>query len=160
VRVGQLSGPINALLAGDTQPLRENIRAGLGMIRIQGDDLWLYNIPGKPLLGPVMGLLFYLGILIAAFSIIFPYRPVHREIRSYHDAFRISSANAFMLLTFVIGIVPALITGVGASNTRVIGMQPSLYYMPALAVFWMADWAERQAGRQGSKAIWVSYSIL
>ena len=160
VRVGQLAGPINSLLAGDTEPLRENIRAGLRMIRVQGDDLWLYNIPGKPLLGPIMGLLFYLGVLIAAFSIICPYRPVRREIRSYHDAFRISSANAFMLLTFVIGIVPALITGVGASNTRVIGMQPALYYMPALAVFWMADWANRQVGRQGAKAIWVSYSIL
>ncbi|MFW9894147.1 MAG: MFS transporter, partial [Candidatus Thorarchaeota archaeon] len=46
-----------------------------------------------------------------------------------------------MLLTLAAGMLPALITGVGASNTRVIGMQPALYYFPALGVMWLADWA-------------------
>lgn len=159
-RIGQLSGPINAFLAGDTGALLRNVRAGLGMITISGDDLWLYNIPGKPLLGPVMSLLFYLGLSIAVMSMINPYHPARRGMRTYDDAFRVSSANAFMLLTLVIGLVPALITGVGASMTRVIGMQPALYYFPALAVVWLADWAHRRVGPSGVTALWTAYGVL
>jgi hypothetical protein len=160
MRVSQLSGPIDSLLAGDFVPLRENIRAGLRMITITGDDLWLYNIPGRPLLGPIFSLFFYLGVSIAILSIAFPYRPAHRGLRTYDDAFRLSSANAFMLLTLAIGIIPALITGAGASNTRVIGIQPAVYYMPALAIMWLADWAGRQVGEEGIRAMWVAYSGL
>ncbi|MGF1505268.1 MAG: ArnT family glycosyltransferase, partial [Anaerolineae bacterium] len=47
-RVGQLSGPLDAFLAGDPAPLLVNIRAGFGMVTFSGDDLWLYNIPGRP----------------------------------------------------------------------------------------------------------------
>jgi hypothetical protein len=160
VRIGQLSGPVDALLAGDPIPLRENIRAGLRMITFTGDSLWLYNIPGKPLLGPIFSIFFYLGLSIALASIFFPYHPVRRGLRTYDDAFRISSANAFMLLTLVIGIIPALITGTDASNTRVIGIQPAVYYMPALAIMWLSEWAERQVGEAGARAMWVAYGGL
>ncbi len=159
VRIGQLSGPLIALLAGNPEPLLGNTRAGLGMLTRRGDDLWLYNIPGAPLLGPIMGLLFYLGISIAAISLVMPYRPARRGRRSYDEAFRISSANAFMMLTLGVGLIPALITGVGASNTRVIGMLPAIYYFAALAVTWLADWAERQVGGSGQTAIWAAYAV-
>ncbi|GAB4470593.1 MAG: hypothetical protein Kow00124_06860 [Anaerolineae bacterium] len=160
VRIGQLSGPLDALLAGDPGPLLSNVRAGLGMLTRRGDDLWLYSIPGTPLLGPIMGLLFYLGISIAALSLVMPYRPARRGRRSYDEAFRISGANAFMMLTLGAGLVPALITGVGASSTRVIGMLPALYYFPALAVTWLADWAERQVGDSGRTAIEAAYAVV
>jgi hypothetical protein len=160
VRIGQLSGPINALMAGDAAPLRENIRAGLRMVTFTGDNLWLYNIPGRPLLGPIFSIFFYLGLSIAIASIFFPYHPARRGIRTYDDAFRISSANAFMLLTLAIGIIPALITGTDASNTRVIGIQPAVYYMPALAIMWMSEWAGRQVGEAGARAMWVAYGGL
>src|SRR5574341_542795 len=101
LRISQLSSPIAALRAGDPAPLLRNARAGLGMITITGDNLWLYNIPGRPLLGPVMSLLFYLGISIALISVLYPYRPVRRGLRTYDDAFRISTANTFMLLTLI-----------------------------------------------------------
>jgi hypothetical protein len=159
-RIDQLSGPITAILSGNPEPLRQNVRAGLGMITVRGDDLWLYNVPGKPLLGPFLGLLFYLGVSIAVMSAIYPYRPARRGRRSYDDAFRVSSANVFMLLTLIVGIIPALATGVGASMTRVIGMLPALYYFPALAVVWLADWAQRQVGERGATALWTAYGVL
>ncbi len=65
-----------------------------------------------------------------------------------------------VLLTLAAGLVPALVTGVGASNTRVIGMQPALYYFPALGVLWLADWARRRVGPNGITAIWTGFSIL
>ncbi len=160
VRLTQLSGPLTTLLSGNAVPLLTNIRAGLGMITVRGDDLWLYNIPGEPLLGPFNSLLFYLGISVAVMSIFYPYRPVRRGLRTFDDAFRVSSANMFMLLTLLVGLIPALLTGVGASNTRVIGMQPALYYFPALAVVWLAGWAQRQVGERGATAFWVAYGVL
>jgi hypothetical protein len=160
VRISQLSGPITSLLSGNAEPLRQNLRAGLGMITIRGDNLWLYNIPGRPLLGPITSLLFYLGITIAILSIIYPYYPARRGRASYDEAFRISSSNGFMLLTLLFGLVPAVITGVGASNTRVIGMQPALYYFPALAIMWLARWAYRHVGSEGGTAIWTTYGVM
>jgi hypothetical protein len=156
----RLSGQIDALRAGNVEPLHRTIRAGLGVLTISGDNLWLYNIPRRPLLGPVMSLLFYLGISIAVVSVVNPYRPARRGRRSYDDAFRISSTNAFMLLTLAAGLVPALITGARASSIRVIGMQPALYYFPALAAVWMADWADQQAGRNGRTALWTTFGLL
>lgn len=160
VRIGQLSGPLDALLAGNFEPLLTNVRAGLGMITVSGDDLWLYNIPGKPLLGPFFSLLFYLGFSLAVISILYPYRPVKMGRRTTNEAFLISSSNAFMLLILLIGLTPAMITGVGASNTRVIGMLPALYYFPALAVIWLADQATRHVGESGHKAVWVAFGVL
>ena len=153
-------GPIDALLSGNSEALLGNIRAGLGVITMQGDDLWAYNIPGKPLLGPAMSLLFYLGVSVAVTSLISPYRPARRGRRSYDEAFRVSSANAFMLLTMAAGIAPALLMGVRASMTRIIGMQPALYYFPALAIVWMADWAQRRVGSRGMTALWTAYGVL
>jgi len=160
VRIGQLSGPLTALLNGDPDLLLANIRAGLGMLTLSGDDLWLYNVPGRPLLGPLTGILFYLGVGLALVSVAAPYRPARRGRRTPEEAFWISGANAFMLLTLAAGLVPALITGVSASNTRVIGSLPALYYFPALAVLWLAEWAAREVGRAGRKAIWLGYGVI
>lgn len=160
VRIDELFSPVDALLGGDPGPLLRNVRAGLGMITISGDDLWLYNIPGRPLLRRVMSLFFYLGISVATISVVSPYRPAQRGRRSYDDAFRISSSNAFMLLTLVVGLVPALVTGVSASSPRVVGLLPALYYFPALAVTWMADWANRRVGRSGALALWTAFGVL
>lgn len=160
VRIGQLSGPIDALLTGDYQPLLKNARDGLAMLTVSGDDLWLYNIPNRPLLRKSMSLLFYLGISVAIISAISPYRPVRRGQRPSDDAFRISSANAFMLITLAAGLFPALITGAGASNTRAIGMQSALYYFPALGAVALAEWGERHVGKQAVTAIWTAFGLL
>ena len=151
VRLDQLSGPVDDLMNGDPIPLLTNIRAGLGMFSFYGDDLWLYNIPGKPLLTPAMSLLFYGGLILSVVSI---FRRGDATNKS------LAAADAFMLLTLAAGLVPALVTGVGASNTRVIGLQPALYYFPARAAIASAAWAHRRIGENGPTAIWAAYSIL
>jgi hypothetical protein len=159
-RVIELAAPLDRLFSGDANALRDDIRAGLGIITVRGDPLWLYNIPGKPLLGPLMSLFFYLGLSVAIMSLVEPYRPVHRGRRSYDEAFRISSANAFMLLTLAAGLSPALVTEPAASMPRVIGMQPALYYFPALAAVYMVGWARRRIGQQGETAIWAAFAVV
>lgn len=159
VIVHYLQDPPRDLHIETLDGMREDLRTALRMITIRGDAEWLYNLPGRPLLGPISALLFYLGLSIALVSIFFPYRPVRQGLRTYDDAFRISSANVFMLLTLVIGIFPAVLTGTGAS-IYMTGIQPALYYMPALAAVWLADWAFRHVGGSGARAIWVAYSVL
>ena len=109
------------------------------------------NIPGRPLLTPFMSVLFYGGLVLAVVSI---FR------RGDTSAESLSAADAFMLLTLAAGLVPALVTGVGASNTRVIGLQPALYYFPARAAVASAAWARQKVGENGPTAIWSAFSVL
>ncbi len=149
---------LEPLLAGNWTPLQLALRRGLGIITVRGDWMWLYNIPGRPLLGPVLSLLFYLGVSVAVLSLIFPYRPARRGRSTYNDTFRITSANAFMLLTLAMGLVPVILQGVNRSMIHALGIQPTLYYFPALAVLWLAEWARRQVGESGVTAWWVAYA--
>jgi hypothetical protein len=82
------------------------------MFTFAGDHLWLYNLPGRPLLDWVSGILFYLGVFIAV-----------RRFR------RIEYALALFWL--VAGIFPSLLTGVVASTLRSIAAQPIVYFFVA-----------------------------
>ncbi|MGB1252353.1 MAG: glycosyltransferase family 39 protein [Candidatus Promineifilaceae bacterium] len=121
-RIGQLTGPIDAIRdEGDFRPILNNISDALRIITVEGDAwTWRYNIPGRPMLTPAMGLLFYVGILLAFWYLI--KRPEWR------------TPLLFALMWLVAGWLPALITGSDASTTRAIGMQPVLFLFPALAL--------------------------
>ncbi len=131
LRLSQLSGPLQAALAGDWAPLGRNIVASLRLFTVEGDALWRYNLPGKPWLGPVMGALFYAGLLLAVAGLARPGR----------------SARVFALAWLLLGLAPALITGGEASVTRAIGLQPVLFLFPALALVAAHDWLAPRAGR-------------
>jgi 4-amino-4-deoxy-L-arabinose transferase-like glycosyltransferase len=65
-RVGNLLGPIKALLAGDPAQVLQLVIATAGMFTIRGDGVWLYNVGGRPVFPePIGGALFYLGLLVA-----------------------------------------------------------------------------------------------
>jgi hypothetical protein len=150
---------LSSLCPSPVCDFQATIRARLGIIAVRGDALWAQNISHKPLLGPLMSLLFFLGISVAVMSLIFPYRPARRKRRSYDDTFRITSANVFMLLTLAAGMAPVILGGVNNSTVLAIGAQPALYYFPAVAIMWMIDWARRRIGEEGATALWVSYGI-
>jgi 4-amino-4-deoxy-L-arabinose transferase-like glycosyltransferase len=155
----QLLHFLGLISRGEAEPVRNAVRAGLGIITFRGDNLFTYALPGKPLLGPLFSLLFYMGISLAIVSLIMPYRPARQGRSKYDDTFRLTTANAFMLLTMVFGLIPVLISGTARSTLQAIGMQPALYYFPALAVVWMTDWARQRVGPTGETALWVAYSV-
>jgi hypothetical protein len=64
-RLTMLSEPLAALQGGDPGPLLDNLRAAPGLFTVWGDDIWLYNIPGRPLLWWGLGALFYVGLVAA-----------------------------------------------------------------------------------------------
>ncbi len=115
IRVGQLDSPLRLLLHGDPRPFLANVWRTLGVLSFHGDDFIPYNIPGRPLLDPLMSLLFYVGLALALLR--------WREMPA-----------AFALIWLVVGFAPALATGVEAANLRAIAAQPVLFLFPALTL--------------------------
>jgi len=114
-RFSQLDRPLRLLASGDVGQLWANSVGALGMFTFRGDDLWVYNVPGRPWLGVVEGVLFYAGLALALW----------RWRRPQH---------ALALTWLVLGILPSVITGVSASTTRAVAALPVLYLFPALAL--------------------------
>lgn len=144
VRIDELSAPLQAARAGEFAPLWANMRGALRLFTFAGDDAWRYNIPGKPFLDPVMGLLFYAGLAAAVWSAarglwrrgaptsaLLPPRPL-------------SPASCFLALAWLaLGFSPVLVTGPGLSMTQAIGMSPMLYIFPAITLAVGYDSLER-----------------
>lgn len=123
-RLTQLSGPIDRLFAGDPSAVLDNALSALGMFTLKGDNLWLYNIPDRPLLDGITGALFYLGALVAL-----------ARFR------RIEYALAIFWL--LLGIFPSLLTGVVASNLRSIAAQPVVTLFAAVGAVEVARRLDR-----------------
>ncbi len=139
-RIGQLTDAVEAATEGDFSPLGENIAAGLRLITIEGDSLWRYNVPGKPLLEGGFGWLFYAGILLALWQ----------AVRKKGDMS--SAAAVFAVGWLLAGLSPALITGADHAMQRTIGMQPILYLFPALSLAAIWRWMSQRWGAKGSLA--------
>lgn len=138
VRLDELSQPLTAAAQGDIAPLLENITSGLGTINFSGDGQWRYNIPGRPLLAPLMSVLFIFGVGIAGWRI---YSGLSKRSPA------VLAASAFFALAWLIlGLIPVLITGKEFSTPRTVVIQPVIYLFPALSlgllskIRWPAIW--------------------
>ena len=123
VRVAELSVPLTAVLDGNPTSLWQNTLASLRLFTLEGDNTWRYNIPGRPFLNPVIGIFFYLGLLIALWQTVY-----HRHAPSF-----------FALIWFFLGLSPVFVTGPSLATTQAIGAQPVLYLFPAIAMEKLKD---------------------
>ncbi len=136
VRIDELSAPLDAAAAGDFAPLWANARGALRLFTIEGDQTWRYNIPGKPFLGPVMGVLFYAGLLVAGWLAVCGPGFRNRVFQKKSGFYRSTGPGAFLALVWLaLGFAPVLVTGPGLSSTQAIGALPVLYVFPALAAY-------------------------
>jgi hypothetical protein len=127
IRIRELSGPLTAAMNGNYSELWQNVAGGLGIIAWRGDDFWRYNLPGRPLLGPIMSILFAVGLVLAGWWVV---RPLLK--RPDND---LRGTAAFLALSWLlIGLAPTLVTGPHLSSTQAMGMQPVLYLFPAMAL--------------------------
>ncbi len=115
IRLGQLDRPLRALLRGDPGPLLGTVLSSLRVFSFQGDGFVPYNIPGRPILSPLLSVFFYGGLLIG--------------LQRWREP-----AYAFALLWLAVGFFPALVTGLDAANLRAIGAQPVTFLFPALTM--------------------------
>ncbi len=135
VRIDELNAPLDAALTGSFAPLWANVRGALRLFTVEGDQTWRYNIPGKPFLGPVMGVLFYAGLLVAGWLVVsgLRNRVSRKKLGFYGDN---PGPGAFLALVWLaLGFAPVLVTGLGLSSTQAIGALPMLYVFPALAAY-------------------------
>jgi hypothetical protein len=120
-RFDQLGQPLRLLAAGDVRQVWANSLEALGMFTLRADDLWMYNLPGRPWLGAVEGVLFYVGVALACC----------RWRRPQY---------ALSLMWLLVGVLPSMITGVSASGTRAVALLPVLHLFPAVAVTACLKW--------------------
>jgi hypothetical protein len=130
-RIGMLSEPLAALQNGDPSPLFANARETLLAFFLpgHGDHFLAYTIPGKPLFDPITFLLFLAGLLILVYHLVTP-SPLHPVTPTPPHP----HTPALLTLWLLLGLAPALVTGPEALTTRLIGAQPILYVLPALAL--------------------------
>ena len=128
IRIGQLDRPLRALQDGDPSLILGRAGETIQMLSFRGDTFIPYNLPGKPLLGPVMSILFYSGLLLALWRW---RRPAH----------------AFALFWLAAGLAPALATGIEAANLRAIAAQPVLYLFPALSLVAAGRYVRGRGGK-------------
>ncbi len=124
VRLTQLSGPIDQLVAGKPEEVIGNALSALGMFSVSGDTLWLYNVPGRPILDWPLAIMFYAGLVFAFI----------RFRRTNH---------ALIIFWLVVAISPSLLTGVVASSLRSIAAQPIVYLLVGIGYVELARFIDR-----------------
>lgn len=140
-RVGQLSAPLTDAARGDFRALLDNLAQSLPMFTFEGDPLWLYNIPGRPLLDAAAGAFFYAGLLVCLWHF---WRP----------------AYAFLLLWLIVGVSPALVTGPDATTLRSIVAQPAVFITASLGMTTAIRFLHRRAGGWGRIALGGAVAAL
>ena len=128
-RIGMLNEPITQLQNGDPSQLINNAREFFFAFFLNGhgDHFLAYTIPGRALFDPITAVLFVIGlVLILKWSVISDQSSDAAPLFTAH-----CSLFTFWLL---LGLAPSLITGPEAMTTRIIGAQPILYIIPAIAL--------------------------
>ncbi len=126
-RFGQVSAPLDALLAGDPRLVIEHTWRTWTMAVWQGDPEWLYNISGRPVFDPVTGALFYVGVALCVIGWRRPWRGAS-------------------LLWLAMGMGQAMLTWPPASLSHTITAQPVFYLLAAVGAVYVLD---RCSGRVG-----------
>jgi 4-amino-4-deoxy-L-arabinose transferase-like glycosyltransferase len=118
VRLQQLGWPVQAALSGNFEPVLRFTRDTLGMFTFGGDPIARYNLPGRPVLDPLTGLLFYLGLVLA--------------IRKWREP-----RYLFALIWLPIGLLPSMLSDSAPSFLRASASLPVTFLFPALALDWI-----------------------
>ncbi|MDT8305419.1 MAG: glycosyltransferase family 39 protein [Anaerolineae bacterium] len=136
-RVAEVAVPIVAARDGDFAPLRTHIVRTLSMFHADGDDEFLYNIPGRPVFGPTGAIAFWAGVLLAVW---YALRPLYRR-----DAPQPADlAAGFLLLWWLAGITPGFLSVPPASLGHTIVAQPATYLLAALPLRALAVLPQRR----------------
>ncbi|MGD2050812.1 MAG: hypothetical protein PVH03_15030, partial [Chloroflexota bacterium] len=138
-RVAELAVPLVEARGGNFQPLGQHTIRTLNMFHSDGDEEWLYNLPGRPIFGPFTAIFFWLGVAISIWYALKPLlRKFARRIRNIpilEPTPDFEIAGAFLLIWWLVGIMPAFISVPPASLGHTIVAQSAVYILVALPVF-------------------------
>jgi hypothetical protein len=125
---GQRAGQVLNLpvaLAGDPRPFFTDTLRVLGMFTVVGADTSRYGLAGRPLFDPLGVVLFCTGLIVSLARL---RRPAWQ-----------SAPYAFLLIWWLVMLVPDFITGESPHFLRTIGALPPTYIFWALGI--LAVWA-------------------
>lgn len=140
-RVAELAVPLVEARAGNFAPLLTHVRVTLSMFHSTGDDEWLYNIPNRPIFGPIGAIFFWSGVAIAFW---YALKPLISRF-TFHVSAKpqatspFSLAAAFLLLWWLAGISPGFISVPPASLGHTILAQPAVFLLAALPIWKIND---------------------
>jgi len=128
-RIGMLNEPLTKLQNGDPSQLLTNARETFFAFFLngRGDHFLAYTIPGRPIFDPITAVLFIVGLIILLKQI-----ANSRWLMKNDPQYAIS--YPLFAIWLALGLAPSLITGPEALTTRIIGAQPILYIIPAIAL--------------------------
>ena len=126
-RLDMLDKPLQDIAAGNIGPILVNVRDALLAFVWPGfgDGFLAYNIPGRPVLDVVSAVFFVLGLAVCLRR---GRRPVY----------------AFLLMWFLTGIIPSLVTGPTANTTRNMAALPAAYLIVAVGFVTFGEWVAKQ----------------
>ncbi|MGD1996874.1 MAG: glycosyltransferase family 39 protein [Anaerolineae bacterium] len=140
-RTATLATTLEALKVGNPGPLLAKILEALGTFTFWGDPFVTYNIPGRPIFGPPVGLLFYGGLLLCLWRWRRP-------------------AYAFVLLWIITGLLPSMIVGAWTSTLHSIALQSVVFVLPALLAVEGSRWLDRRYGRNAGFLALTAFAVL
>ncbi len=125
-RVGQLTPR-----EGESNLLWQGITGAAGMIFLSGEPYDRFNIPGRPIFGPLLGFFFLLGLVIT----------IVKLFRSSSDLQRLTS-NLFLLIYAAVFLLPTALSvhDIFPSNVRAMGLLPLLTVFPAWGMVGVINW--------------------
>jgi len=122
----------------------EGWRLALRMFFVSGDPLWRFNIPGKPIFDPILGIFFLVGLILVIRDWIYARTPQDH------------ARGALLIMWPLVMLAPtALATGgITPSNLRAVGLAPLIALYPALAIVEIAGWLKR------FRTVWFQPAIV
>ena len=128
----------------------EGWRLALGMFFFDGDPLWRFNLPGKPMFGPVLGVFFMIGIGATLVDLWRARKPLDR------------ARGALLLVWPLVMLAPTALSigGITPSNLRAVGLAPLIALYPALGFVAVARWLSRYAAAQSRMVVPVSLLLI
>lgn len=115
-RVSELAVPLVEARQGNFGPLQHHVVITLSMFHADGDGEWLYNMPHRPVFGPLGALFFWAGAAIALYYALKPMVLwLHRRLsRQASHQSPLPEAHAFscafLLIWWLAGISPGFIS--------------------------------------------------
>lgn len=148
-RVAELAAPLTALREGDPSLVLEHIYLTMSMFTHYGDEEWLYNVPERPLFDPVLGVLFWVGVVVTAYHAWWRPRLVEKGWRRRWPP----AGGALLGLWLVAGLSPAFLSVPPASLGHTILAQPAVYMLLAVPVVVVHSW-------WGERMAWVAMVVV
>jgi hypothetical protein len=146
VRAGQLTPR-----EGEADLLIKGITSALGLIFVSGEPYDRFNIPGRPIFGPLLGLFFLIGLALTLLNLFKHLRDTRYAIRNtssttrnpQNDNSRLTFVVSLFLLTYTLTfLLPTALSvhDIFPSNVRSMGLWPMLATFPALGIVASIRW--------------------